>query len=61
MATLLLHHILQNIITGNLGANSRPSFAMLTTDATPATLTNPDNYVERNVAAGKSDESATYS
>ena len=39
-----------------MGANSRPSFAMLTTDATPATywLTNPDNYVERNVAAGKS-------
>ena len=44
----------KNIITGNLGANTRESFALLTVDATPATywITNPDNYVVNNVAAG---------
>ena len=38
----------KNIITGNLIANTRPSFAMLTTDATPASywLVNGDNYVD---------------
>ena len=44
----------KNIITGNLGANTRPSFALLTVDATPATywIVNPDNYVANNIAAG---------
>ena len=44
----------KNIITGNLGANTRESFALLTVDATPATywITNPDHYVVNNVAAG---------
>ena len=47
----------KNIITGNLIANTRESFAMLTTDATPASywLVNGDNYVERNIAAGRRD------
>ena len=46
----------KNVITGNLGANTRESFALLTVDATPATfwITNPDNYVSGNVAAGSS-------
>jgi len=44
----------KNVITGNLGANTRESFTGLTSDATPATywLVNGDNYVERNIAAG---------
>lgn len=44
----------RNVITGNLIANTRESFAMLTTDATPASywLVNGDNYVEGNIAAG---------
>ena len=45
-----------NIITGNLGANTRELFTGLTTDATPATFwyVNGDNYVENNIAAGSS-------
>ena len=44
----------KNVITGNLGANTRQNFVGLTSDATPATywLVNGDNYVERNIAAG---------
>ena len=44
----------KNVITGNLGANTRQSFSGLTSDATPSTywLVNGDNYVERNIAAG---------
>ena len=44
----------KNVITGNLGANTRELFVGLTSDATPATywLVNGDNYVERNIAAG---------
>ena len=42
------------MITYNLGANTRQSFAGLTVDQTPATywLVNPDNYVASNIAAG---------
>ena len=44
----------KNVITGNLGANTRELFVGITSDATPATywLVNGDNYVERNIAAG---------
>ena len=44
----------KNIITHNLVANTRESFALLTVDQTPASywITNPDNYVASNVAAG---------
>ena len=44
----------KNVITGNLGANTRELFVGLTSDATPSTywLVNGDNYVERNIAAG---------
>ena len=44
----------KNIITGNLGANTRQLFVGLNSDATPSTywLVNGDNYVERNIAAG---------
>ena len=44
----------KNVVTGNLGALTKPSFAMANTDQTPATfwITNPDNYVNDNVAAG---------
>ena len=44
----------KNVITGNLGANTRELFVGLTSDATPATywLVNGDNYFERNIAAG---------
>ena len=44
----------KNIITGNLGANTRELFVGLTSDATPSTywLVNGDNYIERNIAAG---------
>jgi hypothetical protein len=44
----------KNVITGNLGANTRELFVGLTSDATPATfwLVNGDNFVERNIAAG---------
>ena len=44
----------KNVITHNLGANTRQSFAGLTVDQTPATywLVNPDNYVASNIAAG---------
>lgn len=44
----------KNVITRNMIANTRESFAMLTTDATPASywLVNGDNYVENNIAAG---------
>ena len=44
----------KNIITHNLAANTRESFALLTVDQTPASfwITNPDNYVASNVAAG---------
>ena len=44
----------KNIITGNLGANTRENFVGLTSDATPATywLVNGDNYIERNIGAG---------
>lgn len=43
-----------NVITGNLGVLTRRSFAMLNTDQTPATfwITNADNVVTGNVAAG---------
>ena len=46
----------KNVITGNLGANTRELFVGLTSDATPSTywLVNGDNYVERNIAAGSS-------
>jgi hypothetical protein len=45
-----------NIITGNLGANTRPLFNGLSTDTTPATFwyVNGDNVVEKNIAAGSS-------
>ena len=44
----------KNVITHNLGANTRQSFAGLTVDQTPATywFVNPDNYVASNIAAG---------
>ena len=44
----------KNVITGNLGASTRPSYASLNVDQTPATfwISHPDNYVEGNVAAG---------
>jgi hypothetical protein len=44
----------KNVITGNLGVLTKPSFAMLNTDQTPATfwITNADNNVSGNVAAG---------
>ena len=44
----------KNVITGNLGANTREMFTGLTSDATPSIywLVNGDNYVERNIAAG---------
>lgn len=44
----------KNVITGNLGANTRQNFVGLNSDQTPATywLVNGDNYVERNIAAG---------
>ena len=44
----------KNIITHNLGANTRQSFAGLTVDQTPATywFVNPDNYVASNIASG---------
>ena len=44
----------KNVITHNLAANTRPSLALLTVDQTPASfwITNPDNYVASNVAAG---------
>ena len=44
----------KNIITHNLGVNTRQSFAGLTVDQTPATywLVNGDNYVASNIAAG---------
>ena len=44
----------KNTITGNLVANTRQSFALLNVDQTPASywIVNPDNYVERNIAAG---------
>ena len=46
----------KNVITGNLGALTRPSFTGLNSDTTPSTywLVNGDNYVERNIAAGSS-------
>ena len=44
----------KNVITDNLGANTRENFVGLTSDATPATfwLVNGDNYVEGNIAGG---------
>ena len=44
----------KNIIEYNLGLLTRRSFALLNTDYTPATfwITNPDNIVRHNVAAG---------
>lgn len=46
----------QNVISGNLGASTRPLFNGLSTDTTPATFwyVNGDNYVEGNIAAGSS-------
>ena len=46
----------RNVITNNLGANTRPLFVGLATDASPATywLVNGDNYVDGNIAAGSS-------
>ena len=43
-----------NVITNNLGILTRRSYAMLNTDQTPATfwITNPDNVISGNVAAG---------
>ena len=45
-----------NVISGNLGASTRPLFNGLSTDTTPATFwyVNGDNYVEGNIAAGSS-------
>ena len=45
-----------NIITGNLGVLTRPSFALLKTDQSPATfwITNANNIVTGNAAAGSS-------
>jgi hypothetical protein len=44
----------QNVITGNLVALTKPSFAMLNTDQTPASfwITNAHNIIANNVAAG---------
>lgn len=46
----------KNVITDNLGANTRENFVGLGSDATPATFwyVNGDNIVERNIAAGSS-------
>ena len=46
----------KNVITGNIGAQTRENFVGLNSDATPATFwyVNGDNYVERNIAAGSS-------
>ena len=46
----------KNVITGNLGANTRELLVGLNSDATPATFwyVNGDNYVEGNIAAGSS-------
>jgi hypothetical protein len=43
-----------NVISGNLGALTRKSFSLLQTDTTPATfwVTNPNNYLMSNTAAG---------
>lgn len=44
----------QNVITGNLVALTKPSWAMLNTDQTPASfwITNAHNIIANNVAAG---------
>ena len=46
----------QNVIQNNLGVLTKPSYAMLNTDQTPATfwITNPHNRISGNVAAGSS-------
>ena len=44
----------KNVIQGNIVIGTRPCFSCLNSDMTPASywLVNPDNYVERNIAAG---------
>lgn len=44
----------KNIIQRNIVIGTRPCFSCLNSDMTPASywLVNPDNYVERNIAAG---------
>lgn len=43
-----------NVITGNLGLLTWPSYALLNTDTTPAVfwITHPNNTVSNNVGAG---------